>query len=154
MTSLTSDREQLNFFCPVGDAQKDIKAVLDISVNAEPQRSDNEALTDIRENFSAELLYWDESIKWPIFLFRLLRDYPILKCFRYDFDRENQRIVFELANCSFHADNDKAYARQELVSMRTPAITGFASDVGDNLYPKRQSRHQQCSQHGNKIQEE
>lgn len=77
-------RSQLSAFHYVSDKQKEIKAVIDVYINSDSQRANEEIINDLKEILSVELLHFDESLNGSIILFRILRDYLVLNDFGID----------------------------------------------------------------------
>lgn len=103
--------------------------MLEVYVKAEHQRSNDEIISDIMQDLSAQLLYCEESIKRPITIFRLLRDYLILKGFGYIYDKEKQRVMYGLVNCFLDAEVDRAYVWQKSATIKTPVTIGSSVEV-------------------------
>lgn len=130
-TTLQTIFSQLKIFNPISNAQKEIKAVLHLYVNAEPQRAKKKLIEDLKQDLSVQHFHCDENIEGLILLYRLLSDYPTLNDFRYSSDSENMKIMHGLLNCFFASDADKAYARQRLGEPKAPIITAPSSVVVD-----------------------
>lgn len=135
-SGLRALQNQLNTFNPVSNAQKEIKAVLEVYFNAEPQRPNQACIEDLKQDLTVELLYCEENIKGPILLFRLLRDYLVLKGLRYQEDPENRRIMYGLIESFLDSDTDKAYARQRLASKNSNTTAASATDVPYTRMPE------------------
>lgn len=119
---------QLKSFNPLSNAQKEIKALLKLHFNAEPQRANEKILEDVKQDLSLHLLYSDEKIKEPIILFRILTDHLVLNGCRYTSDPENNKIMYGLVQCIFcDMETDKTYATRRLalsvISKTTDSIT-------------------------------
>lgn len=103
--------------------------MLEIYVNAEPQKRNDEIPADSNRDLSVELIYCDEIIKGPIMLFWLLGDYLFLKGLRYTFHRENKGIMYELVNCFSDVEVDRCYERQILSTIKTAVTIGSSANV-------------------------
>lgn len=88
-----------------------------------------EVINDSKKDLYVELLYSDENIRTPIILFRILREYLILKDFCYRSDPQNQKIMFELIRCFIDYDSDKNYTSQQVATTKMPTKPSSSSDV-------------------------
>jgi hypothetical protein len=59
--------------------QAEIKAVLAVYINADPQYPDNECISGLREDLPPSLLYSGKAVSGATILHRLLRNYLQLK---------------------------------------------------------------------------
>lgn len=124
MTSrLRSIISELELSCAVSNKQQEIKTVLQVYVNANSQRSDQEIIKDIKRYPSVQLLYSKENLNEPIVLFRLLRAYLIQKSFRSISKLSCSRIMFCFVKFFCESEDDETYAKQKLASMKTPGLT-------------------------------
>ena len=79
MVSLALIRSQLGAFHPAGNEQKSIKALLTVYIFAEPQLSNQICVAGLQEDLPPNVLYSKEVLAGPHLLYRLLRDYLVLK---------------------------------------------------------------------------
>lgn len=127
-SSLSQIRQQLSSFHFVSDKQKQIKAVLDVSVNANLQRANEKIRNDLKEDLSTELSYYDGSPKGLIILFRIVRDYLLRKEIQYGWNPENQRIMVGLVNCFFDPDSNENYAWERIATAKSPVVPELLSE--------------------------
>lgn len=132
-TSLKVIRSQLELFKPVATVQQEFKALLEVHINAEPQRPNAKTNKDLREDLSVDLHYSEENIKGGVVLFLLLRDYLVLKGFKYVPDPENNKIMFGLIKC-FLSDEDKNPARRMLQNSKYPDIAQSSSTASGSAH--------------------
>jgi hypothetical protein len=79
MTTLASIGTQFAAYNPTTIEQSEIKAVLAVYINAEPQISDSECLDGLREDLPTSLLYSRKAVSGATILHRLLRNCLQLK---------------------------------------------------------------------------
>lgn len=111
-------RKSLAEFVPAGVASNNFKAVLQLFVNMEPQLPNEDCINGLQEDLTVEMLYCDEIIRGPTTLFRLLRDYLVLKGFRYRQHPDTNKLTYGLAVSFFTCEEDREYALQQLKSLR------------------------------------
>lgn len=76
-TILNNTKCQLGRFNSTANTQREIIARLQVYVNNDFGTSNEEIFEEIKEDILVELLYSDESLRDPIILFRLLRDFLV-----------------------------------------------------------------------------
>jgi hypothetical protein len=76
--------------------QTEIKAVLTVYVNAEPQIPDDECISGLREDLPPFLVYSGKAVSGATILLRLLRNYLQLKGLIYTQSTESSRITYGL----------------------------------------------------------
>lgn len=59
------------------------KAALNIFINRDPQLGSEETTIDLRNELTVDLLFSNEIIRGPNTLFQILREYSVLKGFKY-----------------------------------------------------------------------
>lgn len=76
-----------------------------------------------------EHLYSDENMNGLIIMFRILRDYLILKAFCCRSDLRIQFVLFGLVNNIMDSDSDKSYVTEQLPTWKNLNIPISSSDV-------------------------
>lgn len=72
-------QKTLHDYNPVTKPNNDFKAYLKVYVNREPELSNIDCINSPQEDLTAELLFCKEMICDPTILFRVLKDYLVLK---------------------------------------------------------------------------
>lgn len=111
-------RNSLQDYHPVSQQLAEFKAALEFYVNRDPQLSNKECIEGLQEDLPVELLYSEDVIRAPTILFRLLRDYIVLKGFEYTQHPANNRIIYGIAFSFFDNGDDSDFALQRLASIR------------------------------------
>jgi hypothetical protein len=75
MSSLAFIRTQFTAYDSATVEQTEIKAVLAVYINSEPQILDDKCISGLREDLSPSLLYSENSVSRATILHRLLRNY-------------------------------------------------------------------------------
>lgn len=94
-------------------------------------------IADIKQDLSVQFLYTNKNLNRPIILFRLLREYLILKGFQYTTDSNCSLIMYRLVDCFFDSEENEIYAKQKLVNTKIPEFTATA--LRDNKFWKTRS---------------
>lgn len=107
-------------------ASQELKAVLILFVDAQPQLSDAEYVAGLREHLTTETLLNPEILIGPSTLYRILRDYLLRKGFGYVSHPSSSRIYKGLANCFLEDEDGKTYAFSIVDNLRndTPTPSG------------------------------
>lgn len=128
----------LNGYHPATQATDDFKAVLHLSVNKEPNKEMRPVLKDYKKTCSKTplLLYCDELIRGRTVLYRVLRDYLVLKHFHHERHPTTNKIMFGLVHC-FLSEKDLEYAFKRLSNLResgdSPQVINFLSGNPQNI---------------------
>lgn len=96
MVSLNSIRAQLAAYKPSAGAQANLKAALEVYVNAEPQGSCEANIQGIRDDFPPQVLYSTEALRGPPVIYKHIRDYLLLQGFPYKQSSLSNRVAFGL----------------------------------------------------------
>jgi hypothetical protein len=90
--------------------QTEIKAVLAVYINADPQYPENECINGLSDDLSPSLLYVEKAVSGATILHRLLRNYLQLKGLVYAQSTESNRITYGLITMQnkSHSDCDTA----------------------------------------------
>lgn len=115
--SLQAIRSTLHAYVPATLKTADLKAALSVIIDAEPQPCDQECLEILKEDIQVEILFHSEIISGPNVLFRVLRDYLVLKGVPYLRHPNTNKLSYGVAN-TFLDDEDKVYAFDQLKSLR------------------------------------
>jgi hypothetical protein len=73
--------------------QTEIKAVLAVYINADPQYPENECINGLSDDLPPSLLYVEKAVSGATILHRLLRNYLQLKGLVYAQSTESNRIT-------------------------------------------------------------
>lgn len=126
-TSVQTIRSTLKAFTPISRAQQEVKAVLELFIPIEAQPPDDHCIESLRQDLGAELLYSNKCIKGATTVFRILRDYLLLKGLRYVPNPENQRIIYGFYKSIYESETDKEFAKRQLRNIRAP-VEATSSD--------------------------
>jgi hypothetical protein len=117
MTTITSIRSQFTAYEPATMEQTEIKAVMAVYLNADPQISDEECITGLREDLPPSLLYSWKSTGGTTILHRLIRNYLQLKGAVYMQSAESNRITYGLIPMIYNSQSDRDAALALLRSL-------------------------------------
>ena len=130
--SLVQIREQLQEYNPVRSAIKDVKAAIALIVCADPQPGDENCVMQLREDLPPGTLYSQEMVNGPTTLYRLLRDYLVLKGCHYQQHPESNRISFGLPGTLYDNQVDRDIALQALRNARSTITSNNQPEVVNN----------------------
>lgn len=114
MSSLASIRSQLADYEPATNVQIGIKSAMGIFINAEPQLSNAECVSGLREDLPPTVLYSPDALQGPAILHRLLRQYLHLKEIIYIQHPDNNRIIYGLPSMIYNNETDCELALNSL----------------------------------------
>ena len=112
MATLNGIRDALNAYDPRSMIQYDVKATLGIHVLAEPQPESDVCIGNLREDLPPEVLYSKEMLRGPTVLYRLIRDYLVVKGLTYTPHLTTNRISHGLVNMIYVDNSDRILANQ------------------------------------------
>jgi hypothetical protein len=95
-SSLSSIRSQLAAYETATNVQIGIKSAMEMFINAEPQLSNAECISGLREDLPPTVLYSSEALQGRATLHHLLRKYLHLKEIIYIQHPDNKRIIYGL----------------------------------------------------------
>ena len=101
MVTLEVIRATLDGYSPSSSVQADIKAALATVVSRDPQPSNEECINTLRDDLPHEFLYSTELLKGSTTLFRILRDYLVVKGLQYTPHPRSNRIAYGLVDIFF-----------------------------------------------------
>lgn len=81
MTTLAIIKESLNDFKPNSTGHEEFNSVLTLFVEAEPQLINAELISGLKEDVLVEMQFKPDILQGPFTLYRILRDYLVLKGF-------------------------------------------------------------------------
>jgi hypothetical protein len=87
-------------------SRTEIKAVLAVYINAEPQIPDDECISGLREDLPPSLLYSGKAVSGVTILHRLIRIYLQLKGIVYTQSIESTRITYGLVTMLYESESD------------------------------------------------
>ena len=116
MATLNGIRDALNAYDPRSIIQCDVKATLSIHVSADPQPDPDVCISNLREDLPPEVLYAKEMLRGPTVLYRLIRDYLVVKGLAYTPHPTSNRISHGLVNMIYVDNTDRILANQSLIS--------------------------------------
>ena len=108
---------------PVDIPSGNLKAALQVNFRTSSEFSDDECIRNLQDDITADCLYYEEIINGPPLVYRLIRDYFILKGFKYRKQRNQKDIAFELSQCFFDDEDDKKFAEEQLEYIRSRKTT-------------------------------
>lgn len=117
--SLESVRRSLKDYKRIIDSAKDVKNVVELFVNAEPQLPKAETVAVLKEDLSVEVMYTIEILTALATLFLILWDYLALNELTYVQSSSSNRIYTGMENrfCNFERNRDYALKfMQDIVS--------------------------------------
>ena len=94
--SLEKIRSNLKDYAPISSAHGGIKAAMSVIIMADPQPSDEAAIRDLRQDLPPSVLYSEEALSGPHTLYRILRDYLVVKGCQYKQHPKSNRITYGL----------------------------------------------------------
>jgi hypothetical protein len=106
MSSLASIKTQFTAYDPATVEKTEIKAVLAVYFNADPQIPDDECSSGLREDLSPSLLYSGKAVSGATILHRLLRNYLQLQGMVYTKSTESTRIIYGLVTVLYESESD------------------------------------------------
>jgi hypothetical protein len=106
MSSLATIQTQFDAYDPATMEQTEIKAVLEVHINANPQYPGNECISGLREDLQPSLLYSRKAVSGATILHRLLRNYLQLKGLVYTQSTESTRITYGLITMLYESQSD------------------------------------------------
>lgn len=110
--------------------RSELKAGLEVYVNRNPQLSNEECTSWLKEDLSADLIYWDEIMRGPGSLYRIVGNYLPLIVSQYTPHLDTQIIMRGLAYC-FFSDGDSEYALQRWFALK--------NNTSDTIRPNQRS---------------
>ena len=119
MSSLVSIRSQLAAYEPATKVQIGIKSAMGMFINAEPQLSNAECISGLREDLPPTVLYSPDALQGPATLHRLFRQYLNLKEVIYIQHPDNNRIIFGLPSMIYNNEADREFALNSLRNQTT-----------------------------------
>lgn len=118
-------KQSLQNYHPVNQQIADFKAAFEACVNRKLQLLDIKSIKGLQEDLTVEPLYWADVIHGPITLFRLLRDYLVIKGFQCVQHSNINKLRFRIAFIFIDNEEDRYYAFQRLATLRIsiPAVS-------------------------------
>lgn len=113
----TLKKKPLPIFFSATKPSAGFKTILQDYVNRDSQLSNKESITDLQEDLAVKLIYCDEAIRGATTLFRVLKNYPVLKKLNYAQHPNTNKIMFGTAHC-FVTPEDRKYAMKRLSTLR------------------------------------
>jgi hypothetical protein len=134
MSSLATIQTQFASHDPATVEQTEIKAVLAVYINADPQYPDNECISGLREDFPPSLLYLGKAVLGATILHCLLCNYLQLKGLVYTQSTESTRITHGLITmlCELQSDCDTALTLLRNAQPSTSDAVSTGSAVNNN----------------------
>jgi hypothetical protein len=131
MTTLAKIRTQFAAYNPATTEQSEIKAVLAVYINTEPEISDSECLDGLRDDLPTSLLYSRKAFSGATILHHLLRNYLQLKRVIYSQSTESNRITFGLVDMLYDSQSDRTAALTLLRNAASTSVDAKSPNVGD-----------------------
>lgn len=100
----------------MANSQKEIKLLLQVSVNNDFERSNEEIIGDIKEDIFVRVAYSHNSLKDSIIPF--FKRLSGINMFGYDSESNTNKILYEFVRFSLHSQFNIAYARQKLAALK------------------------------------
>jgi hypothetical protein len=159
MSSLASIQTQFTAYDPATVEQTEIKAVLAVYINADPQIPDDECICDLREDLlPPSLLYSGKSVPSATILHRLLRDYLQLKGMVYTQSTESTRITYGLVTMLYESESDcdtaLALLRSAQLSTSDNATNAYSSEPSNKIAHSMATRFKAEQKFAGKLGEE
>ena len=104
--------------------QGDVKATIALHVMTEPQPDPNICVSNLRADLPPEVLYAREMLQGPTVLYRLIRDYLVVKGLSYTPHPTTNRISHGLVSMLYVDDTDRMLANQGLTSSASGSTQG------------------------------
>ncbi len=128
LSKLVQDLEALD---PSLTKAKDVKSTLLSILKDDPQPSPDECITRVREELPVETLYDPDLLSGPATLFRILRDYLIIKEFVYQRDPSDVKIYMGLLFSFYNTPEEQNYARGVIRMLRRPILAEPANETSE-----------------------
>ena len=130
--SMTQIRIQLNNFNSVVPVVQDVKSAMNILISEEPQPSDADCIQQLRDDLPPNTLFCSEMLSGPTTLFRLLRDYLILKGLTYSPHPGTSRLSHGIVNMLYDDENDVGLSFQYLQQYKSVKSPDTSSDISND----------------------
>lgn len=114
MVNLNTVSNRLAAYIHSSEGQLDIKTAISVYVNAQPQTSNEEVITGMKEDLPIESLYEINVLQGPSTLLRTLHNYPALKRLRYEQHLDSNRVVWGLTRMFYTSNQEGEYAHLPL----------------------------------------
>lgn len=98
-------------------------------IEADPQMSEAERITSLKECFTAEPIFNLEFLLGLSALYRILRDYLVIKGYEYVSQPSSSRIVKCLDNCFMDDKNDKLHPLSTTDSLGNLTSTYYGESI-------------------------
>ena len=117
-------RDSLSSYDPRSMIQCDVMATIAPHVLAIPQPISDVCVSNLRADLPAEVLCAREMFQGPTALYRLIRDYLVVKGFSYTPHTTTNRISHGLVNMVYIDDTDRMLANQGLTIVASGSTQG------------------------------
>lgn len=131
--SIQTLKATLNSFEPATVAGKELKSVLSLYLNMEPQLPKEDVISGLQEALPVETLFNFDVISGPTILFKVLRDYMLHQEHTYIPYPHRRELSYGIANSFFENPEDRDYALACLNHLRKPVLDNVSHSPNQSV---------------------
>lgn len=120
MSTLPYLKSLLSSYEPFGIQTKELKSTLSLYVNMEPQLTNRQVISALKEDLPVTTLFHRNIVTSPSTLYKILREYLLLQGWEYTPHPDTDKIAYGIANSFFDSPIDKEYAFNALAGKFQP----------------------------------